>query len=203
MNSKRVYGIWYIVYGESKQSKTINYRLLTINQKGQSLLELIIVIAVGIVIVTALVFSAISSLRNSALAKNQAQATRLSQEGIETLRILRDRDGSVSKGGISCNTNPCKFNTDWSVLYSCPSNAICYFKINADGNSLTSTTESFPETFISTGDLRNFTRLIQVVDVLDSNNVTVPGEKNFTSLVKWTDFAGNHESRQTTVLRKT
>lgn len=160
------------------------------NSRGQSLLELIVVMAVVIVIITALVFSSISSLRNSQLAKNQAQATRLAQEGMETLRILRDRDGVVNKGGSF------KFNTDWATLFNCSTDSICYFKITSSGNSLDSTTVSDFETFSQTGDLKNFKRQVRVINGQDA------GEKFFTSIVIWTDFAGEKESRQITVLRK-
>lgn len=62
------------------------------SEKGQTLIELIVVIAVIIVVVAALTFATIASLRNANFSQNQAQATKLAQEGLEKVRILRDRD---------------------------------------------------------------------------------------------------------------
>jgi type II secretory pathway pseudopilin PulG len=173
--------------------KISNFQL---SEGGQSLLELIVVIAVGIIIITALVLSSISSLRNSQLAKNQAQATRLAQEGMETLRILRDRDGTVNSG-LSCSSAPCRFNTDWAIIFACAAPSGCYYKITGSGNALSpAAAPSDYETFLTNVNLRNFQRIVQVLDGQDA------GEKKFTTIVKWTDFAGEHQSIQSTILRK-
>lgn len=66
-----------------------------LNSKGQTLIELIVVILVSIIVIGGLVFAIISSLRNAQFAKNQAQATKLAQEGIEFVRAGRDRNQCI------------------------------------------------------------------------------------------------------------
>lgn len=158
------------------------------NNNGQSLLELIVVIAVGIVVVSALVFSTIASIRNSQLSKNQAQATRLSQEGLEKIRVSRDRNEAVLPL-VTYGT----FSSIWSASLTCPSN--CYFKFNSSGQ-LQAASASDLEVF--TGDLAQFKRQI----LIEENTPPLPDEKRFTAIVVWTDFAGQHESKQITLLRK-
>ena len=65
-------------------------------QKGQTLIEMIVVISVGVLVVGGLVFATISSLRNANYAKNQVQVTKLAQEGLERVRSIRNQDGSVN-----------------------------------------------------------------------------------------------------------
>jgi type II secretory pathway pseudopilin PulG len=156
-------------------------------EQGQSLLELIVVIAVGTVIITAIVFSSISSLRNNQLAKNQAQATRLAQEGLEKIRIARDRNLPIAGS---------PFSNLWINTYTCPSN--CYFKFDSTGQ-LVSTTASLPETFTTGSDLEPFKRSVIIEEPSSGASII---EQKFTVIVTWTDFAGVHESKQTTILRK-
>lgn len=73
------------------------------NEKGQSLLELVVSIAIAILVLGALTFAIITSLRNASFASNQAQATKLAQEGLENVRSTRDRGGALN---IGINTIP-------------------------------------------------------------------------------------------------
>ena len=52
-------------------------------------------IAVSVIVVGALVFAIIASLRNAQFSKNQSQATKLAQEGIEKVRSARDRGETI------------------------------------------------------------------------------------------------------------
>jgi type II secretory pathway pseudopilin PulG len=156
-------------------------------EQGQSLLELIVVIAVGTVIITAIVFSSISSLRNNQLAKNQAQATRLAQEGLEKIRIARDRNQTIA--GFP-------FSSLWINTYTCPAN--CYFKFDS-GGQLVTTSATQQEVFTTGSDLEPFKRLV-IIEEPSSGASSI--EQKFTVTVTWTDFAGPHESKQTTILRK-
>ncbi len=158
------------------------------NQKGQTLLELIVVSAVSIIIIGALVFATISSLRNAQFSKNQAQATKLAQQGIETVRSLRDRNGLVSYNTGSSFTS--QFSDLWPISFSCPTNN-CYFNFNSSGGLVGGSSDT-SET-VST----NFKRQIIIEDEGSGNDA-----KKVTVTVSWTDFAGPHESRLTTILRK-
>ena len=65
-------------------------------QAGQTLIELVIAVAVIVIVVGALVFATISSIRNAQSAKNQTLATKYAQEGLERVRVGRDRNKSIS-----------------------------------------------------------------------------------------------------------
>ncbi len=156
------------------------------SEKGQSLLEVITAAAVGILVVAALTYATIFSLRNATFAKNSAQATKLAQEGIEKVRTLRDRDGQVryTKADSSQTT---KFSDLWPISLSCPTN--CYFYFTATGILLGGTEVNFEQI------PPNFKRQFQIEN-------TGTDQKKVTVIVTWTDFAGPHQSRLTTILRK-
>jgi len=62
------------------------------NQKGQSLFEVVLSLAVITVVIVALIILAYSSIRNANYSKNQTLATKHSQEVTEWLRGERDSD---------------------------------------------------------------------------------------------------------------
>ncbi len=157
------------------------------NETGQTLLEVIVAATVGILVVSALTFAVIFSLRNASFAKNQAQATKLAQEGIEKVRSISDRDEA---GTVIYQYNPglytSKFSDLWGVYFNCPLN--CYYYFNSSG-ILTGGTASNSETIVS------FKRQILIED----QSLEL---KKITAVVIWSDFAGSHESKLTTILRK-
>lgn len=164
--------------------------MLKMNSKGQTLVEMIVVISVGVLVVGGLVFATISSLRNANFAKNQTQVTKLAQEGIERARSIRNQDGAVSfshGSGLNAQTTS-KFSDLYGIQMSLTCNP-CNFTINSTKTGLTYNTP--PET------LGNFTRKVTITD--DTNFAT---EKNVTVIVSWTDPTGPHESRLTTILTK-
>lgn len=171
------------------------------NDKGQTLLEVIVVIAVGVLVIGALVFATIASLRNSSTAKNQAQATKLAQEGLEKVRASRDRNGTIGGFTIICGgcTGWVSTNPLWTTNISAPaicgtSPSNCYFSLNPSGDLNFITVSTVPP---SGGEqIGNFKRYIVLSD--DSNYLNW---KIVTALVTWSDFAGPHESRMKTVLR--
>ena len=147
-------------------------------QAGQTLVELIVVITVGMLIAGALVFATITTTRNAQFARNQVQATKLAQEGLEKLRSIRDRDPTFA--GL------------WNIDASASCTGTCYFRFNSSGSStlLQGTNADFEDLG---GRLQ---RQIQMQNGANSN------EKIMTAKVQWTDFSGTHESRISTVLRK-
>mgnify|MGYP001592910664 CR=1 FL=1 len=183
----------------------MNLKLKILVDNGQTLIEAVVVIAVGIIVVAALVFATIASLRNSGTAKNQAQATKLAQEGLEIVRTSRDRDGAINNlSGVNyCWAASCSGMTPiWSARLSqdicIPAPSVCYFKITSgDLISLSITGASLPPP--SGGEtIGNFTRYV----ILDDDALNYPNWKTVTALVTWSDFAGTHESRVSTFLRK-
>jgi hypothetical protein len=156
-------------------------KLLT--DKGQTLLEVIIAITVGIIVIGALTFATISSLRNADFAQKQSQATKLAQEGIEKVRGIRDRDEMIDNGS----------QVPFSSIYSTTCNPTCTFYFKMLGPNTFSLTQSSVTEDLGDG----FTRQIVVSDISGQ-----PNEKKVISLVKWSDYSGEHESRLTTILGK-
>ncbi len=60
------------------------------NQKGQSLFEVVMALAIATIIIVAMVALAASAIRNTNYSKNKTLATRYSQEATEWLRGERD-----------------------------------------------------------------------------------------------------------------
>lgn len=178
------------------------------SEKGQSLIELVVVMAVVVIIVVALVFATIASLRNSSFAKNQAQATKLAQEVLERVRAGRDRNtgiSSFSMGGAD-GADGDNIVSSWSdedlwdaqISANCIPN--CYFAVEANGTLVyKGAGTTVPSSIMEVNGFR------QAVILSDTSVGTPPAytvKKIVTSLVLWTDFAGDHESRLITILRK-
>ena len=159
-------------------------------EKGQSLLELIIVVALALMVIAALTFATITSLRNAYLSKSSLQATKFAQEGIEKVRSIRDRDGSVS-AGFNGGTN--KFSQLWGIkLYEVCIPSPCNFLLDPLNNNLSQNNTAAEDL----GD--SFKRSVKISDDTSSYQ----DKKEVTVIVNWVDFSGTHESRLTTYLRK-
>lgn len=182
------------------------------NEKGQSLMELVVVIAVMVTVIGALTFATIASLRNAQFAKNQAQATKYAQEALEWARTGRDRNQCISNldtsvnswnGSVSC---PGSSGAIWSYTITGISNncenlttsSKCYFKVDPSGslNMVGYSQTTFPLIFAESIP-PNFKRVITL-----SDDASFASQKTVTAIVTWTDFSGPHESRLTTILRK-
>lgn len=164
-----------------------------IKQNGQTLVELVVVIAVSVIVVGALTFATIASIRNASFAKNSAQATKLAQEGLEKVRTGRDRDAIISFG--TSNTT-WKLNSFWSTISTLCGVTPCYFQlVNGVDLNLVGNGSNFNFEFAE--QLGLFRRAIILSD--DSNFAV---EKIVTAIVRWSDFSGSHESKLTTILRK-
>ncbi|MBI4038610.1 prepilin-type N-terminal cleavage/methylation domain-containing protein [Candidatus Daviesbacteria bacterium] len=181
------------------------------SEKGQSLMELVVVVAVIAVVVGALVFATIASLRNASFAKNQAQATKLAQEGIERVRSGRDRNQQINcpfctPSVVSWNGDDSGNGSIWNyqINSNCGNLAAtpplyCYFNVTNQGalNHL-----------IAASDIPSGAEGIPAADpvfrrvVIISDDANFATQKEVTVIVRWTDFSGSHESRLTTYLRK-
>lgn len=165
------------------------------SEKGQTLIELIIVITVGASIVVALTFATISTLRNAQFAKNQTQATKLADEALERTRTGRNRDLSPIGGNFSLGGSPVTSWSDsdmWrSITNACAASA--YFTVDTTGLlTYIGCSTSIPSGILS---VNGFT-----TSIIISDGVTFASEKTVTATVSWRDFSGVHESRQTTIL---
>lgn len=193
-------------------------------QNGQSLVEVIIASTVGILVVVALTFATIFSLRNASFSKNSAQATKLAQEGIERVRKGRDRNRSISISGkpvVSwdgttgiCTSHPeVKADSIWcyqiKAVTECENPTLtgskCYFSISPNGNLTPigfafTPNQSNPIPSLAEGTPSPspvFRRAVILSD--DAKYYT---QKTVTVIVTWTDVTGFHESRLVTILRK-
>lgn len=179
------------------------------HEKGQSLIEVIVAATVGILVVSALTFATIFSLRNANFAKTSSQATKLAQEGIERVRTGRDRNALMTGDFQISGNNITSWNGDasgngaiWSyqINGNCGNTAAtpptyCYFNIDASGGlQYLTAAPSIPSLAEPIG---QFKRSVILSD--DSNYAT---QKKVTVVVTWTDFAGSHESRLVTILRR-
>lgn len=160
------------------------------SNKGQSLMELMIVVAVAMIVIGALTFATITSLRNAYFSKNQLQATKFAQEGIEKIRSIRDRDGTVI---TSFGTPTANFSALWNVkIIEACSPQPCNFVLDPLNNSLAQINNS------SENLGESFQRFIQITDDVS----TYQDKKTITVVVSWLDFSGTHQSKLTTYLRK-
>lgn len=73
------------------------FRKIT-NQKGQTLLEVMVALSIASLIVSAIVVSIINALNNEQFGVNQNQATQLAQEGVDLFRNLSQSDWSSFVG---------------------------------------------------------------------------------------------------------
>ena len=199
------------------------------DESGQTLMELVVVIAVSTIVIGALVFATIASLRNVQFSKNQSQATKLAQEAIERLRASRDRNRPISNflpvtswngsgSGDAIWDQHISGNTDANCETEQPGiSGKCYFNISPDvtltniGFRLTSFPASLAEPIPPSPATPVFRRTIFLSDDLndnknfaDDNGATFNWQnaKKATVVVKWRDFAGDHETSLTSIFRK-
>ncbi|OGY29577.1 MAG: hypothetical protein A3F35_02765 [Candidatus Woykebacteria bacterium RIFCSPHIGHO2_12_FULL_45_10] len=85
---------------------------LKAKQKGQTLIEVVVAIALGVVVITALVGLGARANRNANYSKISEIASKFAQEGQELVRQIRDQDGKVT--GIVCSPT-CD---SWDDLYN-------------------------------------------------------------------------------------
>ncbi len=110
--------------------KLVHSSLLIVHRSGgQTLVEVIVALGVVVALAVSLVTASLVTQRSARSAKNNTQATKLVQQTIEQLRVLRDRQGfSV----LANNTYYCVKNTNLDPLSwvlepqatNCPKNGL-------------------------------------------------------------------------------
>jgi len=90
--------------------------------RGQTLLEVLIILSVVLVIITSILGLINASTRKATLARQTSEATKLVQEGLEIVRNIRDVDSAVVKVGEEAPSRPCNVfpYCTWAALYSKP-----------------------------------------------------------------------------------
>lgn len=143
-------------------------------QSGQTLFELIMAISVCVVIVTAIVVVTTNSLSNSTFSKNNAGATRFSQEALEWVRSERDKNWTTvyEKSG-TVSQYYCLPSLTWPTAGACGAN------------------QSIPNTV--------FLRQISLTRRdLDGNISNGQETVEVFVVVSWNDGSGLHQSTLTT-----
>ncbi len=74
--------------------------------KGQSLVEVVLALGVAVVVILALVRATVVSMRNANFAKNESLATKYAQEAIESVRLLRDKSDWETFTPNNCKNPP-------------------------------------------------------------------------------------------------
>ena len=93
---------------------------------GQSLVEVVVSIGIAVILAISLITTSLITQKSSRSARNNSQATKLVQEIIEQLRVLRDRKGFSgtfpSVSSITCftfNTPDLNVPSNWSLTSEC------------------------------------------------------------------------------------
>lgn len=157
-------------------------------ESGQTLIEVLLALSIGVLIIGALSVATFVSIKNSQFSQSQAQATRLAQEGIEIVTALRDRNGEVD----SVSPTFTNFSGIWSYGWgrSTSLGFIGYFKLSPTVpkmtrfDNITTASESL---------LGSFNRYVVIEDFANNS-------KQVTVKVSWNDSSGYHESNLQTIL---
>lgn len=88
---------------------------LSILRPGQSLIEMLILIAILGVALVPLVGLSSEAIAQQQFARQQAQATELAQQQQERTRAYRDRNGYSALAGLSCFSQDCYINDSYGV----------------------------------------------------------------------------------------
>ncbi len=160
-------------------------------QKGQTIIEVLVSLMIASLMMGALVIAIVISLRNAQFSQNQTQATKLAQEAIEKVRTMRDRDMCIKltdTGDCTTFSNAQTFSQFLGNDTQC--SAVCYFDL--DKNNLLLTLKGAS----SSTDLGGgFT---QQILVQTSGTFT----KRFIAKIQWNDSSGFHESNLQTFLTR-
>ncbi len=170
---------------------------ISVSLKGQSLLEVVVLVGLALVIVTGLTIVTINGLKNSQFSQNRAQATRFAQDAIDCIRSIKDQN------------KPIKIDTDTYYWYDASATKLLIWAAPAN---------TFPNTFkilnpppaqscvglqnaafdnsLPTALKSTFTRTINMEDYGGAS------QKKVTVVVSWTDVSGTHNSTMATVIAK-
>lgn len=170
--------------------------MLRTNEKGQSLVEVLVVGVVSAIMIIALVMIILNSLKNAQFAQNQTQATKIAQDTIDKIRILRDNNSTntLTKSG---SPSAC-FNELWNATgnFKCDDisqtsgDPVCYYQLISD--SSLDKVDYINSSVDLTG---GFSRRITV-------RQTNADEVRMTVTILWKDTSGEHNSVLETVITK-
>lgn len=165
------------------------------NQKGVNLIEIVVMMGVLMTVLSAVVVVTLNGLKNSQFAKNQLLATKLAQEGLDKVKLAKNKNCPVNV------TTPSSVSYIWygtgTLIWTATMNNSTprtYKVDNLDQPSGCTLTQSDSDTSLSTPFSSTFKR---VITIEDGNPPTL---KKVTSEVSWVDLSGTHSSRLVTIL---
>lgn len=176
-----------------------NFKFLISNfqsNKGQSLIELVVMIGLALIVITGLTILTMNSIRNTQFSNAQIQASKFAQEGIERVRVIKTQNHVVCVDssrrfwndlwGYTCNSTNCKF-----ILRQAPPNNTLCNGVAPSGYWLSLANAATSE------DLGGgFFREVYIED----HGATNSRRKIVRSVVTWTDVTGTHQSELVTIL---
>lgn len=178
------------------------------NTKGQTLIEIIIAIAIGTLVISSILALATRSNRNSNLARASSQASKLAEEGLEIIKNIKDQGRDVIFPNV-----PTTNEVNWVGFYNTEDlSGDRFYHLHEPTELECSGNESWcihaetavPETIDLDGQI--FERVIMINDDFGNgcnDNITDPREiKQFSVVVTWTDPVGEHEQRVVTCIRR-
>lgn len=155
-------------------------------EKGQSLIEVLIVLTVSIMVLVALVALVVVGLKNAQFAQSQAKATKYAQQTLDNIKSIKDRDLNVNLLIVGSGTDTLTFSDFLADNNKCPNTAPCLFARVSDTelNESTSSHEISGES------------LSEEIKIWSSGT----NEKTVSVKVSWVDSAGEHSSNLQTIL---
>ncbi len=194
-------------------------KILNFDDKGQSLIEVLIAVAVGTVIIASLLGLATRSNRNANFARASGQASKLAQQGLEIVRNIEtlNETGAIKSPPLAdlCTAATCD---KWTDLYNYDlglgNNDLRVFSLvdNVADPSCSGwcLVDSTPPPEEITHDNFNFERTVEISDTprdttgISDCHTTIPpppvsngfdfhDAKQVTVKVTWDDPTGSHE----------
>lgn len=157
------------------------------SQKGQSILEIIITLSILGLILGSLVIVIVNSLKNSQFSKNQSQATKLAEEGLDSVRTMKSKELCTL---TYLGTQYYWVNKPSAQLVWGNSTILGTYNIDTTGCNLTFS--STPQSILPGKFFQR--QIILSTDGAASNRLKI------TSKVTWNDISGLHESKLFTIL---
>lgn len=173
----------------------------TVNQTGQSIIEVIVSLGLVLVIVTAITLTVLNGLENSQFSKNQSQATELAKEAVEAMKVMKERNCLINMGYFNA-TSPSYFwrgtlnQLIWDTNFL---GSTKYFSLTLNTSTclLTELTNGSYDT-LSAPYFSIFKRKITISDLVPYDN---KAKKVFVE-VNWQDNNGVHSAKNETILTR-
>lgn len=156
------------------------------NEQGQSLVEVLVVVVLAAMMIVSLIAIILASLKNAQFAQNQTQATKIAQDTVDKIRVIRDDNKSTAIiNGVTSYCFTQLFDNNTCV-------GTCYYKLASN------TTLVFQPSAVAEDLSGGFSRLIQIHQLPSPSSDTA----NLIVTITWQDSSGAHSSDLETIITK-